>query len=111
MTGPKRRSAVFTIAQNEPVFMPIWARYYRRHFDPDDCFVLDHDSTDPTTRAVANQFHRIPVHRSHSFDHDWLRTTVERFQRFLLQSYELVLFTEIDEIVAADPVTFPGGLR
>lgn len=112
MSGtPKRRAAVFTIAQNEPVFLPIWARYYRRHFAADDCFVLDHDSTDPTTVTIAKHFHRVPIHRNHSFDHNWLRTTVQQFQRFLLQSYELVLFTEIDEIVATDPVTCPGGLR
>jgi hypothetical protein len=106
-----RRAAVFTIVQNEPVFLPIWDRYYRRHFDADDMFVLDHDSTDPATLAVAGSVHRIPVHRSASFDHTWLKTTVVRFQQLLLQSYDLVLFTEVDEIVAADPAHFAGGLR
>ena len=50
-TTAGRRAAVFTIVQNEPVFLPIWERYYQRHFDRDDIFVLDHDSTDPTTIA------------------------------------------------------------
>ena len=34
-----------------------------------------------------------------SFDHEWLRDTVQTFQRFLLQSYECVLFVEVDEFV------------
>ncbi len=110
-TTTGRRAAVFTIVQNEPVFLPIWERYYQRHFDRDDIFVLDHDSTDLTTIAVASGLHRVPLHRSVSFDHAWLRSAVGTFQRLLLESYDLVLFTEVDEIVAADPALFPGGLR
>jgi hypothetical protein len=102
---------VFTIVQNEPVFLPIWERYYRRYFDPDDLFVLDHDSQDATTLAVARRSHRVPIHRHASFDHEWLRGVVHEFQQFLLRSYELVLFVEVDEIVATDPAHVPGGLR
>src|SRR5262249_24892387 len=106
----KRRAAVFTIVQNEPVFLPVWSRYYQRYFSPDDIFVLDHDSIDAQTFAGAQELHRVPVHRAESFNHAWLRDTVERFHAFLLQSYELVLFAEADEIVAADSRLLPGGL-
>ncbi len=109
--APRRPAAAFTIVQNEPVFLPIWERYYRRHFDADDLFVLDHDSTDPVTIATARRCNRVPIHRTESFHHDWLRAVVSAFQRFLLQSYAVVLFVEVDEIVAPDPALFPGGLR
>ena len=101
---------MFTIVQNESAFLPIWSRYYQRHLAACDLFVLDHDSTDQKTIDTAARLNRIPVHRSESFDHHWLRDVVERFQAFLLESYDLVLFTEVDEIVAADPRSWPQGL-
>lgn len=106
----KRRIAVFTIVQNEPVFLPVWSRYYRQHVPPGDLFVLDHDSTDAVTVETARRCNRVPVHRSESFNHGWLRDVVVSFQAFLLQSYELVLFCEVDEIVAPDPRRWPKGL-
>ncbi|MGB5161855.1 MAG: hypothetical protein WBP10_07285 [Thermoanaerobaculia bacterium] len=106
----KRRIAVFTIVQNEPIFLPVWSRYYRRHVPEGDLFVLDHDSTDAVTVEIARRCNRVPVHRSESFNHGWLRDVVMCFQTFLLQSYELVLFCEVDEIVAPDPVLWPNGL-
>lgn len=106
----KRKCAVFTIVQNEPVFIRVWSRYYQQHIAADDLYVLDHDSTDATTLETAAQLNRVPVHRLESFDHRWLRDVVERFQAFLLQSYELVLFVEVDEIVAPDPRLWPSGL-
>jgi hypothetical protein len=101
----KRRAAVFTIVQNEPYFLPIWLRYYRRHFDNHDLYIIAHD--DPLEYA-ARWLDRsgpaiVPVHRSESFDHAWLCRVVSDFQHFLLNSYECVLFTEIDEIVAHPP--------
>jgi len=107
----KRPAAVFTIVQNEPAFLPVWCGYYARHFSADDVFILDHDSAEERTLEAMRPFNRVPVHRMHSFDHEWLRDTVERFQAFLLGSYECVLFAEVDEIVAPPPERFPGGLR
>lgn len=99
----KRPCAAFTIAQDEPRFLRLWVEHYRRLVGPDHVFVLDHDSSDPDTLAAAQAAHRVPVHRSESFNHDWLRETVQAFQRFLLQSYRWVLFAEADEIVALAP--------
>lgn len=106
----KKRMAVFTIAQDEPVFLPIWSRFYRRYFAPDDIFVLDHGSQDLATVAAAHSCIRVPVHNTESFSHRWLREVVQDFQRFLLQSYEAVLFAEADEIVFPDPCVYPGGM-
>jgi len=70
--------------------------------------VLDHDSTGEGAKALERVrleygVNVVPVHRRESFDHDWLRETVQRFQRFLLSSYRAVLFAESDEIVSPTP--------
>ena len=83
---PRRGAAAFTIAQNEPAMLPLWVRYYEKHFAADDLYVLDHDSTDRSADAVAGRCRIVPVHRTASFDHRWLRGTVEAFQAFLLRS-------------------------
>lgn len=101
------RRAVFTIAQNESAFLPVWLRYYRRHFDPTDIYVLDHDSSDGSVEAISDQCNVLHVHRDKTFDHVWLKSTVEDFFSFLLRSYPAVLFTDVDEIVAADPTRYP----
>jgi hypothetical protein len=103
-------SAAFTIVQNEPTFLPLWLRYYTRHFAPHDVYVLDHDGNDGSAQEARRRFgiQLVPVHRHRSFDHHWLCQTVCRFQAFLLQSYRTVLFAEIDEFVVADPRSFRG---
>lgn len=106
----KRDMAVFTIAQNEPTFLPIWAGYYRKHFNPEDIFVLDHDSSCLTTVATASRCNRVPVHNFASYDHEWLKDVVQQFQKLLLMSYKYVLFTEVDEIVFPEPLKWPRGL-
>ena len=106
--GGARPRAAFTIVQNEPVMLPLWLEYYSRFFDPDDLYVLDHDGTDGSVETVSGRCRVIPIHRSTSFDHRWLRSTVEAFQTFLLRSYEVVLFAEVDEFLVADPRLYSG---
>lgn len=103
-----RARAAFTIAQNESVMLPLWLSYYERYFDPDDLYVLDHDSTDGSTADLDGRCHVVHVHREAAFDHHWLKSTVEHFQGFLLRSYDVVLFTEADEFVIADPSRYAG---
>jgi hypothetical protein len=72
-----------------------------------DLFILDTQS--PRSEAYAASIGTIrreggtvvPIEHGTAFDHDWLRRTVGVFQSFLLQSYDWVLFTEIDEFVLA----------
>ena len=108
----KCNRAVFTIVQNEPMFLPLWLQYYGRYFSKADIYVLDHDSTDGSVLSAWKEYRPnvVPVHRAESFNHAWLRDTVQAFQRFLLQSYQNVLFAEIDEIVVANPLYYPKGL-
>ncbi len=101
--GGRRSRAVFTIVQNEAGFLPLWLSYYGNHFDAEDVYVLDHDSTDGSTEGLDGRCCVIPVHRDKSFDHVWMKSTVEAFQAFLLKAYDTVLFAEVDEFVVADP--------
>lgn len=100
--GSKRpqRSAVLTITHNEPIFMPIWVRYYSQFFAAEDMYVLDHETTDGSTDMPG--FVRIPI--SHDkFDNTWMVSTVEHHQRELLERYDVVLVVDVDEIVAPNP--------
>jgi len=95
-----KRRAVLTMVHNEPVFLPIWLRYYSRFFEPCDIYVLDHDTSDGSTELGG--FIRIPVSHG-SVDHTWMVRTIEAHQRELLERYDVVLVTDVDEIVAPRP--------
>jgi hypothetical protein len=98
--GSSKRRAVITIVHNEPVFLPIWLNYYSRFFAPEDIYVLDNDTADGSTDREG--FVRIPVHHD-SVDHAWMVETVEGLQHELLERYDTVLVTDVDEIVSPAP--------
>jgi hypothetical protein len=95
-----KRRAVVTITHNESLFFPIWLRYYSAYFDSGDIYVLDHDSTDGSTAGEG--FVRMPISHD-TIDFLWMVDTVQRLQRELLERYDVVLVTDVDEIVAPDP--------
>lgn len=105
------RHAVFTVVQDEPEFFPIWYDYYKRHYQPRNIYVLHHGlpletwDTGPAwlLGTISYQSNVVRIFRDQSFDHTWLRLQVERFAAFLRGSYDTILFTEADEIVALDP--------
>jgi hypothetical protein len=90
------------MAQNEKVLLPIWWRYYSQFFEPEDIYIIDHETTDGSTSGPG--FVRIPV--SHpTVDWGWHRDTLQETQHWLIERYEVVLCTDVDEIVAPDPRT------
>ncbi|CAF5117003.1 unnamed protein product [Rotaria sp. Silwood1] len=101
--------AVLTICRNEPGYLPIWLKYYRRFFADEDIYILDNDSDDGSTLNLSVNIVR--VHSEKYFDHLWLVEVVQNKVRDLLKSgYRYVLFCEIDEIVVPDPAKHPLGL-
>ena len=98
--GADKRRAAITIVHNEPVFLPIWLSYYSRFFAPEDLYVLDNDTTDGSTEGEG--FVRIPAHHD-SVDHTWMVETVRGLQHELLDRYDAVLVTDVDEIVSPAP--------
>jgi hypothetical protein len=98
---PRRATrAVITIVHNESVFLPIWLRYYSRFYAPEDIYVLDNDSSDES--IASGGFVRIPVEHP-SVDHVWMVQTIESLQHELIERYDSVLVTDVDEIVALRP--------
>ena len=79
--GTRQRSALLTIVRDEPVFLPIWLRYYSRYFAEDDIHVLDHGSIDGSTEVGG--FVRIPVEHE-TVDNTWMVERVQAEQRRLL---------------------------
>jgi len=120
-----RDLAVFTIVQDEPEFIHPWVNHYKKHVaEAGDVYVLVHPPTGPDgelmkssempawrrAEALLTEHHGvvlIPVHHTCAFDHQWLCDTVGRFQSFLLQSYDWVLFAEADEFVLPTPRSTP----
>ena len=98
--GADKRRAVVTIVHNEPVFLPIWLGYYSRFFAPEDIYVLDNDSTDGSTDGDG--FVRVPAPHD-SVDHTWMVETVQGLQHELIDRYDVVLVTDVDEIVSPTP--------
>lgn len=97
--GPVSR-AVMTIVRDEAVFLPIWLRYYHQFFSAQDVYVLDHQSVDKS--IDSGSFIRIPLHHG-EYGAGWQRDVVQRYQHELIGRYDVVLYTDVDEIVAPDP--------
>jgi hypothetical protein len=96
----RRRRALITIVHNEPVFLPLWLRYYSQFFAPDDIYVLDHETSDGST--ARGGFVRIPV--SHpTVDHPWMVEAITALQHDLLSRYEITVVTDVDELVVPLP--------
>ena len=95
-----RTRAIITIVHNEPVFLPIWLGYYSRFFGPDDIYVLDNETDDGSTDGGG--FVRIPVTHG-EVDHTWMVRTIEGLQHELLERYDSVLVTDVDEIITPVP--------
>jgi hypothetical protein len=98
--GTRKRCAALTIVRNEPVFFPIWLGYYSRFFAPEDIYVLDHDTGDGS--LAGDGFVRIPVSHD-TVDHTWMVRTIEAQQHELAERYDVILVTDVDEIVAPHP--------
>jgi len=93
------------MVQNETVFLPIWLKYYTKYFSGDDIYVFDHRSNDGSIEecALKYQFRNIRLEYPFSFDHLWFRFVASTMQKKLLEHYEYVIFTDVDEILMPHP--------
>lgn len=97
--------AAVTMVYNEPAFLPLWRRHYARHLGAEHCYVIDHGSDDGSTADLRPSGH-IPLPRS-PFDDPQRARFVSRFTAALLEWYDAVLYTDVDEILIPDPRHFP----
>jgi hypothetical protein len=93
----KKRKAVFTIVKNEAVMLPLWLSYYSKHFDGEDIYILDHQTTDGSTDQLP--CNKRIIRSDSAFDHPWLNRVVRNYQIELLTKYRQVLFVEADEMI------------
>lgn len=93
----KKSFAVFTIVKNEKFFIKLWYNYYSQYFESDDIYILNHDSIDGSLNDINANI--INIHNEFLFDHVWLREQVKSFQVKLLEQYDIVVFSEVDEFI------------
>jgi len=102
-----KKASIFTLQHDEDFFLPIWIKYYRQHFNPEDMYILAHNPTELSEKILKeSESIGINVERLYTyeiFDHDWLNDTVHSTRIKLLKDYEYVIYTDCDEII------FPVG--
>ncbi len=97
------RVAAVTMTYNERAYLPVWARHYTRQVGHDHCYVIDHGSTEIIALPPGVNYLRIP--RS---PHDDQRRAlfISSFVESLLEYYDYVIHTDVDELVMADPAQY-----
>ncbi len=96
--------AIVTMVYNEAVFLPIWLRHYAAQASAANCFVLDHGSDDGSTGPeVLGQAGVLRIPRSPQ-DDTRRCGFVSDVCASLLNWYEAVIYTDVDELLVADPV-------
>jgi Glycosyl transferase family 2 len=95
------RVAIVTMVYNERVNLPIWLRHYTSHCPGAVLFVIDHGSDDGSTRGLPSA-NLIPLPRT-PFDDQTRVEMVADLQHGLLRFYDVVIYTDCDEMLVADP--------
>jgi hypothetical protein len=95
--------AIVTMAYNERVNLPIWLRHYTGHCPGATLFIIDHGTDDGSTRGLSGvSVIRLP---RTPFDDRTRVELVADIQRGLLRYYDVVIYTDCDEMLIADPRT------
>ncbi len=100
----KKKCCVFTFARNEKVFLPIWLRYYSKYFSGDDIYVIDHETSDGSIDVCQASYpFNVIREQPETWDEIWRTDTAQKMQARLLEAYDFVLFTDVDEIIIPNP--------
>jgi hypothetical protein len=103
------RIAVITMVHNEHQVLPIWLRYYGGQVGEENLLVCDNDSNDGSTENLGKAG-KIRLPRD-SFDDTKRAAFLSQFMASLLTHYEVVIYTDCDEMLIPDPEKYPGGLQ
>ena len=93
--------AIITMVYNEHANLPLWIRHYTSHCPGATLFVLDHGSDDGSTHGLTG-VNLIPLPRT-PFDDQTRVDFVADLQHALLRFYDVVICTDCDEMLVADP--------
>ena len=97
------RVAVFTMVYNESLFLPAWISYYSKHFGREHLYIIDVGSTDGSTDGIGANCLKVP----RSLLEEEKRTRfVHHFHASMLSYYDVVIFTDTDEFLVADPIRY-----
>jgi Glycosyl transferase family 2 len=95
--------AAITMVYNEPIFLPIWLNYYGSKLEYENLFIIDDGSTDGCVndRRIVNLIKK----KKGKFDEEDRARDVSSLQQNLLKSYDVVIYSDVDEIIVPDPRT------
>jgi hypothetical protein len=97
--------AIITMVYNEKINLPIWLRHYRRTAPNANLFVIDHSSDDGST-VFLHKVSRILLPRD-ELDEDDRTFIINSLQHGLLRYYEVVIYTDCDELLVPNPAKSP----
>jgi len=96
--------AALTYVFNESVNLPIWLKYYGNLFGTENLFIVDHQSTDGSTKNLGDaNVIRIPRLK---FDDTDKAHFISSLQSALLRSHDAVVCGDCDELLVADPAKY-----
>lgn len=98
------RIAAVTMAYNEAEYVPLWLRHYDRQIGAAHCHLIDHGSDDGSTDGLK-EVNVVRLPRSPQDDPRRARF-ISGYCAALLEWYDAVLYTDIDELLLADPHHF-----
>ena len=101
----KKPYAVFTMVKNEAKFLPLWIKYYSQ-FGTRNLYILNHNSTDGSIESIVENNPNLNIELvEHDFIHDnnWMLNVWTKKQKELLEEYEYVITSDVDEFIIPDP--------
>lgn len=101
MEGTKVRFAVFTMAYNEGIILPLWVNYYGRIFGRESLYIFDHGSDDGSTLGLEG-VNIIPLPRTPFSDIKRSHLISDTCKNFL-NFFDYFIYTDTDEFLCVDP--------
>jgi hypothetical protein len=95
------RICAMTNVYNESFNLPIWLKYYGEQLGYKNCIVIDHASTDGSTEFLNGAGHI--YFPPGPFDDRERSKRISALANAMLETYDVVIYTDCDEIIVADP--------
>src|SRR6478672_12348963 len=102
------RVVVMTVVRDEAEVLPRWIAYYGEQVGYDNLLVLDDNSVDGSTDDLPCLRYRLPPG---PWKGPWAKTRlrlVNGLATGLLAVNDVVIYTDVDEIIVADPARHSG---
>lgn len=105
--GGALRVVVLTVARDEAEMLPRWVRHYGAQVGVENLVVVDDNTADGSTDALPCPVLRIPGFPPDRFEELRIKL-VSGLAQGLLSSYDVAIFTDVDEFLVADPARHDG---